>query len=468
MITYRLPLLLIAAALLVALLLGALVRTASAEDDIWRTDFKAALAKAKADKKYLLVDFTGSDWCGWCIKLHGEVFDKEPFKTAAPKQFVLVELDFPQQKELPAELKKQNEELRKKYDIKGFPTVLLLDAKGEVIARTGYREGGPDEYLKQLASFGKIYENVVALKGRLDAVQGIARAKLLDEIVEGYKKLGNESDDVDTWSKEIIALDPDNKAGLKLKYEFPMKIAAAEKLAESGKSAEALDLLDKALALKGVSGDLLQEGYMAKAGILETESKFADLLPVLKAAKEAAPQSEHAGHIGELVEHFTKVADADQLIHKLEPQLAGSKGLDRARLLDKLITATEKLPENPPAAEKVEKWSKEVIELDADNKAGLKKKYQIQAALNEVMELVGNGKEEEGSAALDKVLKTPGIGGEELQKAYFLKAQISNSQHRTADEASFLKKALDAAPDSEMAPMLKRGIAEMEKGKKDE
>ena len=93
-----------------------------AEEGLWQTDFKAALEKAKAEKKYVLVDFTGSDWCSWCIKLRGEVFDKEPFKTDAAKQYVLVELDFPQQKELPKDLKKQNEELRDKYKIQGFPT----------------------------------------------------------------------------------------------------------------------------------------------------------------------------------------------------------------------------------------------------------------------------------------------------------------------------------------------------------
>ena len=105
------------------------------QEGLWQTDFEAAKSKAKAEKKLLLVDFTGSDWCGWCIKLKGEVFDKESFKTAAPKQFVLVELDFPQQKKLSDELKKQNAELQKRYKVLGFPTILVLDAEGQVVAR---------------------------------------------------------------------------------------------------------------------------------------------------------------------------------------------------------------------------------------------------------------------------------------------------------------------------------------------
>src|SRR5208282_2021813 len=203
----RLPMIVTLTALGVALVLGAFARMGSAAEGLWQTDFKAAQAKAKAEKKYLLVDFTGSDWCGWCIKLHNEVFDKEPFTSEAPKQFVLVELDFPQQKEQSDELKKQNKQLLEKYDVKGYPTVLLLEPDGQVVALTGYREGGPEPYLKQLAELPKTYQNVVALKARLDKTSGIDRAKMLDEIIEGYQKLGNESEEVTGWSKEIISLD---------------------------------------------------------------------------------------------------------------------------------------------------------------------------------------------------------------------------------------------------------------------
>ena len=67
----------------------------------WTNDFEAAKTKAKKEGKHLLLDFTGSDWCGFCIRLHGEVFSKEVFRKEVPKHFVLVELDFPRQKQLP-------------------------------------------------------------------------------------------------------------------------------------------------------------------------------------------------------------------------------------------------------------------------------------------------------------------------------------------------------------------------------
>ena len=157
-----------------AVLLGA----ASAEEAVWLTDFPAAQAKAKAEKKLLLADFTGSDWCIWCKKLKAEVFDKEPFAAQAAKQFVLVQLDFPHEKELPAELKQQNTKLARQYKINAFPSILVLAPDGELIAHTGYRTGGAENYCQWLVELVKTNESVAQWRGRLPNVQGLDRAKL--------------------------------------------------------------------------------------------------------------------------------------------------------------------------------------------------------------------------------------------------------------------------------------------------
>jgi thioredoxin-related protein len=117
------------------------------EPELWKTDFKAACEEAKKTKRPILVDFTGSDWCGWCIKLKEEVFDKPEFQEWARKNVVLLELDFPKQKEQSDDLKKQNEELRAKYQVRGYPTILFLDAKGKVLGRSGYKPGGPEAWI---------------------------------------------------------------------------------------------------------------------------------------------------------------------------------------------------------------------------------------------------------------------------------------------------------------------------------
>ena len=122
--------------------------------DAWLTDLEAAKKQAAAEKKDILVDFTGSDWCGWCIRLKKEVFDQPEFAEAA-KKFVLVELDFPNKKPQSDEVKAKNRAAQKTYGITGFPTILLMDAQGEVYARTGYQAGGPEKYVTHLQELSK-------------------------------------------------------------------------------------------------------------------------------------------------------------------------------------------------------------------------------------------------------------------------------------------------------------------------
>lgn len=116
----------------------------------WMTDYDAALKKAKAEKKTVILDFTGSDWCGWCIRLDKEVFSQKAFKDYAKDNLVTVMLDFPSKKKISDELKKQNAELAKKYKVRGYPTIFLLNSEGKQIAQTGYKRGGAEAYVKHL------------------------------------------------------------------------------------------------------------------------------------------------------------------------------------------------------------------------------------------------------------------------------------------------------------------------------
>jgi thiol:disulfide interchange protein len=125
------------------------------EAPVWLDDFAAAQARARELKRPILADFTGSDWCIWCIRLKQEVFSQTAFQQYAGRQLVLFEADFPQNKTLTAKVKEQNDQLAKRYEIQGFPTILLLDAEGKVLGKTGYQPGGAEayvEHLKQLAA----------------------------------------------------------------------------------------------------------------------------------------------------------------------------------------------------------------------------------------------------------------------------------------------------------------------------
>ncbi|BCU76468.1 thioredoxin family protein [Luteolibacter sp. LG18] len=98
----------------------------------WSTDLEKALATAKKEKKSVLVEFTGSDWCPPCIAMRKNVFSKKDFVDKASKKFVLVELDFPKAEK---EIAEKNKPLAEKYKIEGFPTVVLLDPQGKEFNR---------------------------------------------------------------------------------------------------------------------------------------------------------------------------------------------------------------------------------------------------------------------------------------------------------------------------------------------
>lgn len=116
----------------------------------WLTDLPKAQEKAKAEKKLVLMDFTGSDWCPWCVKLHKEVFSQTEFVEYAQKNLVPVEIDFPRKKEQSADLKAANQKLQQQYKIEGYPTVIVLDANGKKVGELGYMQGGPKAFIAEL------------------------------------------------------------------------------------------------------------------------------------------------------------------------------------------------------------------------------------------------------------------------------------------------------------------------------
>ena len=132
-----------------ALSIAAFARTSTPEG--WLDDYDAALKKAAAENKHIVVDFSGSDWCGWCKRLDREVFDTEVFRNGAKDKYVLLMIDSPSDKSLlTKKAAEQNPRLVEKFGVRGFPTVVVLDPKGVEVARLGYENGGPGEYLEKL------------------------------------------------------------------------------------------------------------------------------------------------------------------------------------------------------------------------------------------------------------------------------------------------------------------------------
>jgi len=119
----------------------------------WGDNYQQALSTAAKENKKVLLDFTGSDWCGWCIKLKKETFDQPQFKDFADKNLVLVEVDFPQGKSLSPEVKKQNDSLQEQFHVEGFPMIVLLNAQGKILKQnSGYLPGGPKAMIEWVNS----------------------------------------------------------------------------------------------------------------------------------------------------------------------------------------------------------------------------------------------------------------------------------------------------------------------------
>ena len=203
---------------------------AFASGEGWITDMDAAKSQASKEKKDLLLDFTGSDWCGWCIKLNDEVFSKEAFKSGTKDKFVWVEIDFPHNKEQDAKLKEQNKALQEKFQVQGYPTIILCDATGKPYAKTGYEPGGAEKYVKSLDELQSV--RVKRDKAFADADKAKDDTEKAKCLVEGLKAMDNAI--VDSSYADVVdqigKLDKDDKTGfVKARKEAEAKKEAAQK-----------------------------------------------------------------------------------------------------------------------------------------------------------------------------------------------------------------------------------------------
>ncbi len=305
-----------------------------AQEARWIQDFSKAKAQAKAENKHLLIDFTGSDWCGWCIKLDEEVFSQEPFQAAAPKDFVLVKLDYPRDESLvTAEIRAQNETLQQQYEIRGYPTILLTDAEGRPYARTGYEKGGPEKYLAMLAEMKKHGDAFLAAMVRADGKQGIERAVALDEALAALDEEVVSSYHLATM-EEIVKLDTDGKASLKAKYEAKVQELAMRR--DLNREAQALDEAispmmeageaDKAIAhldgvIKEPKSKLQHQLALFFKGmvIMDSTQDVKAAIAALEAAKVLLPKSPLVARIEQILPEFKKqLKDGDEKEEKGE------------------------------------------------------------------------------------------------------------------------------------------------------
>ncbi|MBI1390150.1 MAG: thioredoxin fold domain-containing protein [bacterium] len=276
-----------------------------AADSHFTVDFAHAKQTAAKEGKDVLIEFVGSDWCPPCKAMIRTVMSDEAFISAITRDFVLMRADYPRDTSNQTEAEMdQNRELGKLYDIPGYPSIVLTDASGAPYAKhVGYEGESPRDFLAMLTSQQEFREKRDALIKKADAAEGVEKAKLLDEALMSIGKAFSASGYKEAVDA-IVQLDADNQAGLKEKYTNILRVEDTQK---------------KVWAIRRAKVPLTTEEKMQRLGALLDECKSgqekvrvyyalareaptgAETVKYAKLGIEAAPESEQAGILRELI-----------------------------------------------------------------------------------------------------------------------------------------------------------------------
>lgn len=152
----------------------------------WLTSYEQAVDRAKDEGKPIVLFFTGSDWCTWCHKLEDEALNTPEFAESAANDFVFVRLDFPMRTKQDPILLDQNKELQQKYEVRSFPSIILITSDDRQIGVTGYRPGGGQQYAEHLKSMKRNFSAYKAEVSKLG--QGVLSGTDLKSIYRQAKE----------------------------------------------------------------------------------------------------------------------------------------------------------------------------------------------------------------------------------------------------------------------------------------
>ncbi|MDB5037040.1 MAG: putative disulfide bond isomerase [Bacteriovoracaceae bacterium] len=260
--------------------------------DPWRTDFEAAKDEASKSGKKLFVLFEGSDWCVWCKKLDTQLSHPSAELKKVLEKFVLVRIDFPQRKKMNPKLAEQNEKLKDKYQITGFPSILLLSPDEKPIGEMGYDEDS-DTYSKKITELSE---------------SGNIRDQLLREA--------------------------DNHLGFKNEMAFQHLLENVKSLLTDKKSSDAIKLIDEFMSSSGLTVEEKQQCIIIKAFIQANSGDNSAAIATLQIGRKLQGSSKDSE---ELWAHLNK--NFEELI--LDEGKAACKKNDNQnaiRLADKILS----------------------------------------------------------------------------------------------------------------------------------
>ncbi len=293
----------------------------------WTTDLDAAKAKAAAEGKAILIDFTGSDWCGYCIRLEKEVFNTPEFASFANDHFLYVQVDIPNNvSKIGTELYNKNQQLCKQYKISGFPTIMVMSPEGYI---TGGFVGGSNMQ-RTKDSLSAALSNGEKLKQALK-LQGSEKAKLMAEI--HFSLPADLQNANEAMVKDIADADTDNVTGIKDLAKAAQELETIEKqlYATARTPEKALPIIDEALKtcypsnrekLLEYKGQAIMAMVNSKLQVAETEADVTAIKELMMQLVECAPADRKEVFRKKIEKDF---ADPAKLLKRIETQRANRR-----------------------------------------------------------------------------------------------------------------------------------------------
>ena len=284
----------------------------------WMTDLEAAKAKAAAENKAVLIDFTGSDWCGWCIRLRKQVLDTPAFEAYAKDKFVLLEVDLPQNPKFDAGLRARNEQICNQYGVSGFPTILVITPQGELA-------GGFGGYRESVAAAAKSLDAALATAALLKQAETQQGAEQLATLVQAYKSLPDDLQrNAASLRDRIVALDPQDTTGMaRLARVEAQRNALSEQLNSAVTAGEALAVVEK--ALETAEPENKPGMLMVKFQIMLNNARTVDEVKAAAAVGRQAFDANPKTTPQEIKRFEASFAKPEQVLERLNKIRAGQK-----------------------------------------------------------------------------------------------------------------------------------------------
>lgn len=461
------------------------------DEGIWLVNVEYAKKIAAEKNIKLLLFFTGSDWCGWCKRLHSEVLDDEEFQKELVKLFVPVKLDFPSRIKFPEAVKKAYDEEMKRYGIRGFPTLIIAEADGTPIAGCGYQAGGPEPYMSMLKT---ILEKRTELEAKVDELKngGEEAAKELYDVLEEYASRFTQYPCVKDGLKKFYDIckekNPEISRTLERSEKVRERLAELDKeyhLGEGENPAEVNpDTAEQAAAdykavidSFGLDGQAKQEVLMKIALLYSIIQEDDKAQTYVDEAVEADPESELAQIIKEnrsaqemetlmsSVNDMVKEGQKDEAFKAIEEMLAKTEDMNDKIMLTSMKAELQVLFNDIVGAT-------ETFQQCMDMCGNEEAKEQFQVRLNELdpfsvavtqSQLFIIRDDPEGAVkAIDEAIEQYKPSGEALQKAYVMQAQAFMEAGAPEKIPEFLKKAVEVDPESEIGKAIKEDLQRME------